>query len=251
MKLKVLNLNAWLLPLRLSRHNTKRIERMFTLIKQINPDLVTFQEVWDMSYLEEFTKRLPEYYLMANPNRLFNRAGLITLSKHPVLANRLYYFKPTHNYSFFEKNAKKGFMVTRINYQGKPVDIVNTHLYISDDVNVGRQNRIAINQFTCMQDFFAHTNIPIILCGDLNIDFATLQEASTLFTLPHTKPLPTYSLENKYANAGFNTTKVKTRQLDYVLVRNNGTKLDVKLDVIDHTAVSDHHPLYAEVSFNT
>ena len=250
MKLKILSLNAWLLPARLSLHNGKRLDKIFGLIEELDPDVIMFQEVWDVSYLSEFHRKLKSYYCMAKPNWLFNEGGLLTFSKYPVIANRLYYFNPTKKYDWFEKKSKKGFLVTRIEFGDKEVDIVNTHLYAADNYKTQAHRNILINQYKLLEAFFEKSNRTTILSGDLNMDYPELNKFRKVFEIPNKKPIPTYLLNNMYSNRRMNNTKSKARQLDYFLYIENGQKIDFKMKVFDKQALSDHHPLYSEVTFS-
>jgi endonuclease/exonuclease/phosphatase family metal-dependent hydrolase len=250
MKLTILNLNAWLLPLRVSIDNTRRVHQIFEIIDTLKPDVITFQEVWDVSYLKYFAEKMPHYYMLCNPNNLFNESGLITFSKHPIIANKLYHFMPNSKYRFFEKKSKKGFMVTRIDLNGKEVDIVNTHLHQSDIFSSEQYRVITKKQYFCIEDFFKKSKHATILCGDLNIPYQELITLSKTFKIPQTRPLPTLAKINRYANSRLNKTRIPERQLDYLLYLENGMSMDVKIKVLNKEIVSDHYPLYSEVVFN-
>ena len=246
-KLKILNLNAWLLPLRLSSHNTKRVDRIFKLIDELDPDVITLQEVWDVSYLNEFARKFSDYYLISKPNWLFNEAGLMTFSKHPVITNKLFYFKPTEHYKFIEKGAKKGFMVTKIDFKGKEINIVNTHLYCSAIWSTKKDQEITKNQYRLIEKVFKKSKILTILFGDFNMDYYELEKLRKTFKIPNKKPVTTVTMDNIYTNARLNSNRIYNRQLDYMLYVENGTKIDVNLKVLNKEKVSDHYPLYCEI----
>ena len=249
MKLSILNLNAWLMPLRVSTDNKQRITKIFHIIEALKPDIITFQEVWDVSYLRYFAQRMPQYYMECKPNNLFNQAGLITFSKYPILHSRLYHFKSNRHYKFFEKHSKKGFLITRIDFKGKEVDIVNTHLYQSDIFSKNKHRTITQNQYYCIEDFFKNSKHATILAGDLNIPFQELVRLRKVFKIPQSKPIPTLSTKNQYSNSRLNKTRIPERQLDYLLFLENGMKMNVKISVLNKELVSDHYPMFSEITF--
>lgn len=244
-KIKILNLNAWLLPLRLSVHNNKRINRIFEIIKEKDPDIITFQEVWDASYLDQFARLLSDYFLLCRPNWIFNKSGLMTFTKFRVVSNKLHYFKPTSKYNFFEKKAKKGFLVTRINFYGKQIDIVNAHLH--EHIPWLPERNVAELQFEEMENVLKKAKKPAIICGDLNLPFKDVERLKTVVKLPNKKSEVTLTTKNHYCNKGLNKTFVPRRQLDYVMYIENGIKMSVKINVLKKERVSDHLPIYAEV----
>ena len=251
MKLTVLNLNAWLLPFRLSAQNGKRLHTIFDLIRTIDPDIITLQEVWDISYLRQLKREFGDYSLLANTNKLFNESGLITFSRYPVIHNKLHRFKTNRKYKLLERLVKKGFMVTTIDVYGKEIDIVNTHLYQSDPFSKETHKQITRKQLLCLQDFFKKSTRPVLACGDFNIHYDELKLQKLLFTLPNGKSLTTVSKNNEFSNKKFNKTRIMSRQLDYFMYKENGVHISVTTKVFDELLVSDHYPLYAEVTFGT
>ncbi len=248
--LKILNLNAWLMPLRLSLHNKKRMDRLFEMIKELNPDVITMQEVWDSYYLDKFAKKLSEYYMLSKPNWLFNESGLVTLTKFPIVSSRLYHFKPTKSYHFFEKRAKKGFFVTRIDAAGKEVDVVNTHLHISNAFTSDKKKKIAEMQYSCIEEFFEKSDKATILCGDLNLDFREVKKIAKVFRIPNKKSITTLNINNHYSNSKRNRTTIDRRQLDYFMYIENGMKINMNVKALKKEKISDHYPIFGEVRFN-
>jgi endonuclease/exonuclease/phosphatase family metal-dependent hydrolase len=231
-------------------HNKQRVKKIFDLINRLNPDLITFQEVWDVSYLDEFRKRLSQYHMVSKPNWLFNESGLMTFSKYPIIHSRLYHFTANEHYDYFEKKSKKGFLVTRIDFKGKQVNIVNTHLHVAGETFRDSKKHITLTQYRIIEDFFQNSTFSTILCGDLNLDYNDLDKVRSLFHIPNIKPITTYHIFNRYTNKRLNKTLTAERQLDYLLYIENGMGMDVNLQVLDWEVVSDHYPLYSEIEFN-
>ncbi|RJQ17058.1 hypothetical protein C4573_03300 [Candidatus Woesearchaeota archaeon] len=246
--MKILNLNAWLMPMHLSSQNKKRLKKILDLIHALEPEVITLQEVWPKSSLKKLKKMMQGYTVIANPNKLFNASGLVTLSKLPVLSNKLHIFKPTKHYKLYERLVKKGFMVTKVDYDGKQVDIVNTHLHQSDPGSKNIYKQVTKQQFTAIERHCFIVPRPLLVLGDFNMHYDELKKVNHYLKLPNAKPITTVAQKNKLANKRLNKTRIPARQLDYVMYHENGKHMNVAMKVFD-LEVSDHYPLLCTVSF--
>ena len=85
MKLTIYTQNTWLIPFPFSKDMRKRTRTLVTTIKNLDPDIITLQEVSKKSHIKYLKKRLPNYYFSFHSGKRINSNGLLTLSKEKPL----------------------------------------------------------------------------------------------------------------------------------------------------------------------
>lgn len=235
MKLKMFVLNCWLLPIPFAINNKGRLNKIISLIKKHNPDIIALQEVWTKMYERALKRNLPEYYFVEPKSRVFNKSGLMTGLKIKHESYKVKYF-PRKGLSGAEKLAKKGYHIVKIT---DDLFFVNTHLL---DPTNKKEKEIIKSQFKILEKLAP--NKSIIIAGDLNLSEDELKELNERFehdksaklTLPNTNPL---------TNARFNKRKQKETKVDYVLCSKNHATINTKC--IKSPIVSDHYALISNV----
>jgi len=165
----------------------------------------------------------------------------VTLSK--LKPNKIVYswFKRSSSYKLIELIAKKGYLKTSYEIEGKKISLINTHFYDSLDYD----NVILKNQFSkikrCVDEI-------TIVSGDLNIPFNQLQEINRdYFTIDNGHSC-TVSDNNPYQTKRFNKNKVSNKKIDYLLVKNiPGVEIHSETKVIKKPLLSDHYAVLSRV----
>lgn len=235
MKLKIFNLNCWLLPFFFSINNKKRLGKIIALIKKINPDIITLQEVWLSIYVAELQKMLSDYTFTSSNPSFFNRAGLVIGVKRNMPVTN-HPFIPTKEYSLVEKWGGKGYQILHL---PENILLLNTHLYASTKV---AEENIAKIQFGLLSSVIGIERG--ILVGDLNIEQNDFLKINNIFQYT---PSPDYTLvkTNMYANVGRNNTPY-SKKIDYVL---GSSGLYVTEEIISDDTLSDHFPIIGTIEY--
>ena len=158
---RVASLNAWLIPFGTDDLD-ERLERMGPAIDALEPDIVCLQEVWFGAAFESLVEAL-EHRL---PNTARSGGGLAVLSRWPVREAVFEEFPASTAPGFIEWLARKGFLVTVLETPAGPLRVVNSHLAFDHSAdNRGNSVQLPI----LLDALAAHTDLPLVLCADLNI----------------------------------------------------------------------------------
>ena len=236
MTLEILCLNAYLLPLFLSKDNGKRLKAIIKLIAEKKPDVIALQEVWMIADVKKITKALPEYEFTYSDNFVFNSSGLLTGVRKKEFEFQKQ-FNWGKNWSLVELLGGKGFHFIGL---FKEFYIMNTHLYAPLSV---KENEINISQVKEIASWFERRKG--IVVGDLNIEQEYLFSTTNVFNTHFTFGIPTLSHQNPYANSRLNVT-LANRRIDYVLATKD---VSVSETVLSDIIVSDHYPILAKITF--
>lgn len=246
-------------------HDEARAQQIFSLVNDLNPDVICLQEVWGETIKRElFNAFINNNYYVALPNydkRFFigENSGLMTASRFPITAQTFLPFK--HGYDISSCSlTNKGVQYCHLNIPTNEqemvdINIANTHLKSSFthvhsilDFSSGakRQLETIVNQCP-----YEHC----ILVGDMNLTPAQL---GTLIESVTNEKLQLFG-EN--TDATFVTTDTR---LDHVLQINNTvcpTKvgnlpaiqkpfLSATNSVNSDYGYSDHLPVITEIELN-
>ncbi len=247
MKLKVLSANLWLLPPPTSFDNNKRLERFIRLAKKIDADIISLQEVWLNEYVAKLKKGLSKYFVVSPRSIIFNKSGLVTLSKAKPVSWKYHAHKPVSGIGLLEKFADKGFLEIKVSFSGHEVIAVNTHIYQSQDEH---QQKIKLEQTKGVMACVNKHN-PTIVSGDFNLkppDFLKF-----IGDMIRDKDfVRTYLAENKYTFQAFNQilnwSGIYNDTPDYVFLNSKSKTAKVKSEVISKPLVSDHYPILSEIT---
>lgn len=126
-QLRLLTFNVWGLPAWLNGASPQRFPRIAEGLTRLQPDLVTFQEVWTHRALQAVPATDGWWVARASRSRwVFRRNGLVTLSRHPIVGGE---FRPFHNARLPDALVSKGALKTTIELPaGVRVNLWNVHL---------------------------------------------------------------------------------------------------------------------------
>jgi endonuclease/exonuclease/phosphatase family metal-dependent hydrolase len=100
--------------------------------------------------------------------------GVFIVSKYPILYQHNYVFE--HACEGYDCSACKGVVFCRINKNGNVYNIIGTHFQAWDTPNARKIRQIqAKDCFSLIQSMSIPNDEPVIIAGDLNIDFYTRQ----------------------------------------------------------------------------
>jgi len=261
MRLTVLTANMWLLIPPFMKDNDYRVGELIKIIKTRKPDIVFLQEVWLKRYVQKIKKELPEYFLVASYMlrrsrmgrlNLINRSGLATLSRWPLISTSLTTFRRSKGSSLVERMAMKGMLGSDLAIKGKKVRLFNVHVYSCTN---GTEEQIAINQIKSIQKKVVGNGL-VIVGGDFDMppdivkkqigdDFIFgLDSQKTVSSKNHYWQDPLHKIMNNEV-----VVSRADRKLDYVIVRAKESKrVKIKSEVIKEPLVSDHYPVWAEIT---
>lgn len=249
MILRVLTLNTWQErgPWR------ERWELIFAGLRFYLPDIIGFQEVFNMEWADEIKARSGYPYLVKSGQH----SGLIFLSRHPVLKSECLVFKtksPTEDYSRYAHYAL--FQIGKKKLAG-----FNTHLswkLPEDDIRLLQTRELLqfVKQKTNrVGGLFGRR--PAFLAGDFNSapnkplvqDVQAVMRDTFAQANPHSPGL-TWDYRNPFAERA--RAQMPERRLDYIFVR--GFKGGIKKsELVFHqpdangTYPSDHFGVMSEV----
>jgi len=248
MKLTILNANLWLLPPPSSVDNTNRLNKFIALAKKLDPDIINLQEVWLNEYIKKLKKSFKNYYLVSPRSIIYNKSGLVTISKYKPKKWKYHQYKITREFGLVERLANKGYLKLEIKINNKLLNLFNTHIYESPHPN---KQFIKETQAKSLKKEILKNNISIAT-GDLNLKLSSFKKIFPNI-ITEQNPLNTYLEENKYTKMIFNQLKNRTgiynRKPDYILVNSKSKKISIQTKVIKKPLISDHYPFIAEVDF--
>ena len=245
MQLTLLDANLWMLPYPFSKEKKKRVNLFLDIVHKYNPDIITLQEIWLNKYLNLLKKSLPNYYFIHKKKSIYNRSGLVTLSKIKPSEIKILKFPKQHKYSLLERIASKGLICITFP-QGKlgKISIVNTHLY--DPVNK-MDKIIDKEEMEFIEKISSRGNW--IIAGDLNMphkDFESLNKG--FFKGEDNDFVETLSKENGYRTWDI-MDETDDGKLDYVLFRTRPKVIkSIKHKVIMSPNISDHYAILSKIS---
>lgn len=208
------------------------LERIGALIRSVNPDLVTLQEIDQVVDRTGEVDQPQTYGELTGMEALFGefmpygggRYGMALLSRLPVSEWENILLPPGA-----EPRSTLAARVTLAN-SGREVWIAGIHFYRTEE------ERLAQARTTV--EFFAEEEIPVFLAGDFNSqpgtavmtfleeEWANPAKAGTPFTFPADGP---------------------EREIDFILVRPKSGFRVLEYRVLDESVASDHRPILMQV----
>ena len=134
MRLRVLTLNVWGLPLGLTRHHDSRMQAIGEGFARSGADIIALQEVWtaDARTLLADAGKRAGYRAIWHREAAFGGSGLMVLSRLPITGHRFTRFRLAglpqrpHHADFY---AGKGFVSIELASDAGPLTLVDTHLH--------------------------------------------------------------------------------------------------------------------------
>ena len=240
--MKILQVNIW----------QGRLARSFTnLIKEINPDIITLQEVCSckdpdfqtlaFSPLEDILASYPYPYEVIAPSFSFEvmnhevQFANVILSKFPILNNKIV-FTSLEFKRFFDTNNDdyniRNFVHAEIQVNNSKLNVITHHGYHIEGTKEG--NEETLKQMVMIRDYIKQLSGPVILTGDFNLS----PKCESLEVLNH--ELKNLSILNNIQTTRNELAGNAIQVCDYIFV-NDLIKIN-KFEV-EKKIVSDHQAL--------
>lgn len=237
------------------------IERLASVVRLENPDIVGLQEVdryWGRSgYTDQPDKfsKILDMQVAFGPNldhpadehaNVPHQFGVATLTPHPI----------THNHNYLLPNLpgweQRGLLDTRIHLSGiGEIAVLNTHLQVAFDdrqVEASQQRR---DQAEAIAAHVGKLDIPVIVLGDFN----TQIEDGELDALigPNGNLSDAWGAMGEGAgNSIFLASFPAYARIDFILVSRHFTVEAIRVIDTDLTRIaSDHLPVVADLTINS
>lgn len=169
----VMSLNVWGLHvggLTLAEDIDGRLKAMVHPIRDLDPDIIVFQEVWSDAIWRHLVEEIDYPFFAYRPNRGWVRGqlgnGLLVLSRFPLARERIRRFSALTRTQ--EILASKGAMLVDLVTPQGPVTLINTHLGSGFTARMGKRRIAQLHElFEWTADI--PREHPVILAGDLNL----------------------------------------------------------------------------------
>lgn len=247
--IKIITYNIWGLPWPFSKDLRSRTAKIIAFLTKEKPDVICLQEVWLKTTLRTLKKALEKkgYHCTTLKRKtVFNASGLVTFTKQKPLKTTFVSFAKTLPL-FHERIAQKGFLVTKINWKGKKIDIINAHLFARYNK---AQDRFLHHQLTRLKNYLQEKD-NYVLAGDFNAtaqEFASWKPKEAVYTAPDK---PTMYEKNPYENKLSSDYHSKNEAIDHVAAKFSQHK---KIEIYNHVPnpifFSDHMAVISTVSFS-
>ncbi|MCS7085621.1 MAG: sphingomyelin phosphodiesterase [Bacteroidia bacterium] len=172
--LRILSWNIYMLPKPLITGQYLRTPKIIQALKRSRYDVLCLQE----AFIKKIERRLKteletEYPYFANlpvyskPLKFVN-SGLAILSRHPI---RFAYGIVYDEAKGIDKTSQKGALLVEIEVDGKPVQVVCTHLQSGSGARSQRiRDRQYLQLYERLLQPFERPGVPQILAGDMNTE---------------------------------------------------------------------------------
>lgn len=274
--LRLLSWNIQMLPFPAPPHGkAKRARAIASILQEQRYDIVVFQEAFKHRSRRILRRELKQVFPHQTPvlNQktisIKTNGGVMIFSRHPINAVHEIRFTQRRGY---DKFARKGAMLAEINFNGKPVQVLGTHLqaFGTDEILISQYHQMK----TELLDPHRRSDVPQFLLGDFN----TRKVPPVPVGLSGTTPMPqtryTTMLQTLEAEDGelqgdqqytmdrpYNDLCIRRKEarllLDYILVRPTSSNVSIRREVKifrkqwtkDHQDLSDHFALEALITF--
>jgi len=168
--LTILTWNIYMRPRQVFwNQQVKRAKGIVEVLKNENIDVIVFQEAFDPKARRKLKKELSEMYPHqfgpGNRGMVRINSGIWVLSKYPLLQTKQMVYSDCGREDCI---AKKSAMFSEIDFNGKKVHIIGTHLQA---ISGEKYDNIRANQMKMMAELgneFFNESIPQIFTGDMN-----------------------------------------------------------------------------------
>ncbi|MBW2315534.1 MAG: endonuclease/exonuclease/phosphatase family protein [Deltaproteobacteria bacterium] len=265
--LRLASLNVWALPLGIARHVAPRMKAIGERIGELDVDVVALQEVWTeeaRAALVAGGRDVGLEHIWHNPAAR-GGSGLLFLSRRPFVDVEFHAYtlrglpQRVHHGDYW---GGKGFALARLETEGGPVTLLDTHLhaqYTDDPIDEYRGMRTG--QAIQLAATVRGRPDPIVALGDFNLrtgnpDHAVLMGLSgfTDVALALDNPQDTILADHPYRGGGHS----EGERIDYAFVRTGQhadaiptsieREFDARFEVEGEAATySDHAGLLVEV----
>jgi endonuclease/exonuclease/phosphatase family metal-dependent hydrolase len=238
----------WLLPQPFSIENIRRIDIFKDIVIKNPVDFICLQEVWLNSYYNYFRSKFKDYYFVGKNDFLYNKTGLIILSKYKPITFEKHCFKFTLKSTFYDSLGRKGWLMGRFIVNNVEIDILNVQL---DSPLKKWGQKSWDKQYSLIKNIIKNNENILIAAGDFNGDCNDLLQKSTRIFEDDNKSV-SYSQKNMYTRKGFHkiTWKLSNydKDLDYVMLFTKKKVKSMKKMFISKPLVSDHYPILVNIN---
>ena len=246
------------------RHTGKRrrAELIAELLKNSDYDVLVLQEAFHPAARRKIEAGLGEAFpqRIGPANKKFSiktNSGIWILSRHPM--KELGVIDYTECEGFDDCMARKGALLVEVDFHGRPIQILGTHL------QAGGPHAVRHSQYREMRqliDQYTQPGIPQLLCGDMNTNQADQENYRIMMetldavdgSLEGEWQFTADGVRNDLCGGGSWNRKV----IDYIFTRGKGVRFSQVRRWIPHirkrwsTAhqdLSDHNPVAIEVNW--
>jgi endonuclease/exonuclease/phosphatase family metal-dependent hydrolase len=226
--LKVLTWNIYMLPwFAKITGKTKRAAAIVDQLKESDYDIIVFQEAFHngaRSIIKQGLKeKYPFMYGPANKRSLTKtNSGVWIVSKIPLKELEEISYDDCQGTDCY---ARKGAMILEGTWLGKTFQIIGTHLQAVGDYAIRKSQCKEL--YANLLEKFKKQGVPQLICGDMNVN-STDEESynDMLKTLDAENGELVGSVKVTYSGPTNDINySTANKQLDYILVRNNGAKV--------------------------
>lgn len=169
--LNVLTYNTYMLPGILPRRQRQREPHLENFLRQTPHDVVVLQECFHRRSSAMMRRLRDVFPYQAGPGRggfLKLTSGVVILSRHPIADQRVVNFRHARG---IDRTSRKGAVWARINFRGRFIQILGTHLQSMDDEE---SQAVREKQYEVLRDSILeplrNANEPQFVMGDLNTE---------------------------------------------------------------------------------
>lgn len=234
--IRVITANLLLFPAPFFFNQYERIDEFARMARSINPEIIFLQEVWDNNCLDRLLSLFPDYHATVMPSLFYNPSGLLTLSRFRIEQAGSMIFPLSLRHNIEELLARKGVLISRANFNGHQLFLLNTHLYSSPLASSFRPNP---DQFRSMVSLINSLPGHVVTGGDMNLLPEELEALLKGNIVRDDCNLPTAGAERR------------SKKLDYILGKGDtGNRAEVRASRIEWPQLfSDHSAVFGEVRF--
>ncbi|KKQ11209.1 MAG: Endonuclease/exonuclease/phosphatase [candidate division WS6 bacterium GW2011_GWC2_36_7] len=175
--MKILQTNIW---------QGRLVKNFIDLVKEVNPDIITLQEVCscketefqtlNLSSFEDIKAEFPNYNEVLAPTYSFRTMDAeimfenVILSKYPILNSKVVFtngeFKKDFNTKYDDYNIRN-FVHATIDINGSKLNVITHHGHHVEGTKEG--NAETLRQMIVLRDYIKQLSEPVILTGDFNL----------------------------------------------------------------------------------
>jgi endonuclease/exonuclease/phosphatase family metal-dependent hydrolase len=238
--------------------------KFYELFKKVNADVICLQEFCpipssnlteditdyneiqkiNFEYINEQMKKLGYNYSCIGET-VKNNFTLNEPRTYHMICNAIYSKIPIEEEKIFHLFINRNITAIKINYNNKPVWILNTHLaYFSDKNPIDLKKDTIVLQFEVIKYIIEKEfKDSIIFCGDFNINLYTQQNNYRYKNFDKVKNIT--NLFNNYSKISIPTNFSQNEQTDYILYSKN-SKLNPGYSLFINSDLSDHNPILTD-----
>ncbi len=273
----ILTLNSWGLPIDKKNQN-ERFEKIASILRDSSYGIVCLQETFHTNLRHKImTNAYNKYNIYSRYDRDRDLAfglvkmdcygGLMTLSKYPIIEEKFFQYPLLSKYSFIEKMAKKGLLITVVDVDGQFINIVNTHMYSGSNKNAIAMRK---SQIEFIKEKLNSNDIgdnPTIIAGDFNINHPNIEGKEINKDCSNFEALSEFTdIEENWINTQYTYDRLTNQMayetsrqvLDFIVRIDNTDAVDKSLklynqDVVfnNKQEVSDHNGVVSQFTIAT